>query len=387
MARSRIGGNIQKKIVMLIYGEQFTGKSTMALQAAYFKRPDGKPFRILYLDAESGSIDYYLPELEADGIDTRNIYIVYTQSLSEVKDYISKVKNKEDMYFLDDNGEETSEVVLDADGEPFRPDVVVVDGSTVLNLTTKNGLVEFSKKRNAVKAKKREITGEERLVMVEGAGLELKDYNTINFKGQDLILDLVACGVNCIITAREVDEKETVKDSNGNITSISTGRKIPEGFKGMGYNVHTELRMFRDEETGMVCCHVKKDRTHTHKDNEIIENPTLLDWKSVIDTTSKYENFVVKNSLNEAIQTEQKIFEKETLKRIENIDTVTGNKENTVLSAEELKKEIANTISNLSPEKKKKFKEMLVEKRLPTAITKITEIDILKSIKNALFEI
>ena len=48
----------------IIYGEPFTGKSTLAMQLAYFKRPDGKPFRLLYLDSESGKINDYFPELE-----------------------------------------------------------------------------------------------------------------------------------------------------------------------------------------------------------------------------------------------------------------------------------------------------------------------------------
>ena len=152
IARGRIASKTQSKLGIILYGEQFTGKSTMAMQLAYFKRPDGKPFRVLYLDPETGSIDDYLPELQNDGVDLNNIYIVYTQSLAEVRQYIAKVKNNEDFYELDDEGEETDTVVVDADGEPFRADAIVIDGTTVLNLTTKQGLVEFSKKRNRVKA-------------------------------------------------------------------------------------------------------------------------------------------------------------------------------------------------------------------------------------------
>lgn len=56
MARARNGNAIQSKIQMTIYGEPFTGKSTMASQFAYMKNPDGSPFKVLYLDPESGSI-------------------------------------------------------------------------------------------------------------------------------------------------------------------------------------------------------------------------------------------------------------------------------------------------------------------------------------------
>ena len=46
-------------------------------------------------------------------------------------------KNHEDFYELDDEGNETDDIVLDADGEPFRADAIVVDGTSILNLTTK----------------------------------------------------------------------------------------------------------------------------------------------------------------------------------------------------------------------------------------------------------
>ena len=141
MARARIANQTQSKLAMILFGEEGTGKSTLALQLAYFKRPDGEPFRVLYIDNENGSIDDFIGNLEDDGIDTRNIYIVYTQSLGETRTYINKVKNKEDFYELDENGNETENVVVDADGKPFRADAIVVDGTTILNLTTKQKTV------------------------------------------------------------------------------------------------------------------------------------------------------------------------------------------------------------------------------------------------------
>ena len=83
MAKARRASVTQSKLGMILYGEQFTGKSTMAMQLAYFKRPDGKPFRVLYIDPETGSIDDYLPDLEANGVNLDNIYIVYTRHWSK----------------------------------------------------------------------------------------------------------------------------------------------------------------------------------------------------------------------------------------------------------------------------------------------------------------
>lgn len=370
---------------MILYGEQFTGKSTMAMQLAYFKRPDGKPFRVLYLDPETGSIDDYLPELEANGVNLDNIYIVYTQSLGEVRQYISNVKNNEDFYELDDDGNETENVVLDADGEPFRADAIVVDGTSILNLTTKQGLVEFSKKRNKVKADKDGLVGEARLVKVEGAGLELKDYQTINFKGQDLILDLMASGVHYIATARETDEKQTIKQPDGSTMSVATGRKQPDGFKGMSYNAKTVIRMFRDE-NGTVCAHVEKDRTHVHEDNAIIEDPTLVDWQSVIDKTADKKSFIVKNDLTKAVDVEQDIYSREILGEVGKPDTNIfaddTKASNDGADIEVIKKEIIAKRNALPPMEKKAMKEKLESAGLPTAYKNVTDADILNKVLN-----
>lgn len=379
IARGRIASKTQSKLGIILYGEQFTGKSTMAMQLAYFNRPDGKPFRVLYLDPETGSIDDYLPELQNDGVDLNNIYIVYTQSLAEVRQYIAKVKNNEDFYELDDEGEETDTVVVDADGEPFRADAIVIDGTTVLNLTTKQGLVEFSKKRNRVKADKAQLVGDARLVKIEGAGLEQKDWQTINFKGQDLILDLAASGVHYIATARETDEKVTKTDKDGNTVSVVTGKKIPDGFKGLTYNARTVIRMFRNAD-GIVCAHVEKDRTHTHEDNTIIEDPSLLDWQSVIDKTAKNKAFVVKNDLTKAVEVEQDLYAKEILGKVgepANTEKLEGDNS---AELDSLRAQIISTRNALTPVKKSEAKKALEEKGLPLKYKEVTDAAVLNEV-------
>ena len=212
MAMIRKASDVRKKLHMLIYGEQGTGKSRTAMQLCYLKNADGKPFRVLYLDTENGSIDNYTEELEANGVNPDNLLIVYTQSLAEVQDYIKMVTNNEDIE--DENGD----VYLDADGKPFRADALVVDSASILKMTATQGLTAFSQKRAKVKAASQGLTGDEKAVKIEGAGMELKDFNTLNFKGQSLILDLNASGVNYIVICREKDEKHT-KVVNGSIVS------------------------------------------------------------------------------------------------------------------------------------------------------------------------
>lgn len=380
MAKARKASITQSKLMMILFGEPFTGKSTLASQLSYFKRPDGKPFRILYLDPESGSIDDYLEGLEANGVNLDNIYIVYTQSLGEVRQYIAKVKNNEDFYELDEDGCETDDVVVDADGEPFRADAIVVDGASILNLTTKQGLIEFSKKRNKVKADNDSLIGDARLVKIEGAGLELKDYQTINFKGQDLILDLMASGVHCIVTARETDEKVT-KEIEGKRESVVTGRKIPDGFKGMDYNAKTVARTFVDSETGQVCLYIDKDRTGVHKKGEIIEDPTLLDWQVVIDKTADKKEFILKNDLTKAVDVEQDIYSKEVLGSVGTpVTNVSEETTATTNEADTLRDEITSFIKGLTPPQKTEMKKKLTDASLPTAFKTVTDVEVLQKV-------
>ena len=364
MATGRKGGKVQSKIQMLLYGEQGTGKSTIASQLLYLKRPDGKPFRVLYLDGEAGSIDDMLEAIENDRINLENLYIVYTQSLKEVNDYIKKATNKEPFYELDDEGKENfDKVIVDADGEQFIPDAIVVDGTTILNLSVKQGLVEFSKKRANVKAERDKLLGDEKFVKVEGAGLELKDYNAVNFKGQDLVLTLTGSGLHYIVTAREIDEKVSIKDSEGKITSIATGKKIPEGFKGMGYNVKTEMRLFREEDDPeLVKAHVIKDRTKTYKNGETVDDPSLFAFQAVIDKTKDHNDVIVQNRLHDAIKEELKETEKEVL----------GEGKNDLTSKtdiEDLQKRVLERMSELgaTPKSKQETKIKLQNAGLPTS--------------------
>lgn len=384
MAVARQGNLVQSKIQMLVFGEPFTGKSTLASQFAYMKRPDGKQFRVLFLDAESGGLDDLMEDIQDNGIDLRNLYIVYTQSLAEVREYIKKAKEKEDFYILDEDGNETDDIVLDADGEPFRPDAIVIDGSSVLNLTTKHGLVELSKRRAKVKANKAGLLGDEKFVQIENSFLELRDYQVINFKGQDLVLDLTGCGLHYIVTARETDEKVT-QNINGKDVTVATGRKIPEGFKQMDYNVKTVLRLYRDQDDyETVKAYVLKDRTKVHKPGEIIEDPSLIDWQAVIDKTANRSDFVINNNLSKAINKEYKMAKKEVMGKE---DESKNDEQNSNNDALELVKQIDEKLNSLSPVNKSQAKKKVTSEGLPTNYKKLTDIDKLKEILKVISEI
>lgn len=384
MAKGRKAKQAKTKLNMIIYGDTFTGKTTLASQIAFFKREDGTPFRVLYIDAESGGLDSYLDKMEESGINLDNIYILYTQSLAEVRQYIAKVKNNEDIYELDDDGVETDEIVTDAEGKPFRADAIVVDGTTILNLTTQSGLVEFSKKRNKVKADKAGLLGDERLVKIEGSSLEIRDFNTIKFKGQDLILDLMSSGVHCITTAREKDETKNVKTDDGQFQSVATGRKIIDGFKGLEYNANTVIRTFFDKETGQICAEIQKDRTGVHDSGEIVEDPSLLDWQAALDKNKGKEDFILKNDLTKAVEVEQDLYAKEVLGKVgdpvtEDI-TTSDTSNSTSPTPDDLRKEIVSIKNSLSPVAKKSLKEKLEAKGLPTAYKNVNDISVLQEV-------
>lgn len=378
MATGRGGNKIKSKLGFLVYGEQGTWKSSLCLEFMKMKREDGKPFRVLYIDAEQGSIDDYLDDYADEGYDLRNIYIVYTQSLSEVKDFIKKAKEDEDFYNFDDDGNETDEVYLDAEGKPFRPDAVVVDGITVLYIARQQGIIEFSKKRATVRATKNEVTGMAREVAIEGAGLEIKDYNTLKFNGQDLILDLMGCGKHFAVTCREEDEKEQYKDKNGEIKMMATGRKQPAGFKDVRYNVKTVIHMFKDSDGVIKGIIENKDRTKVHKQDELLIEPSLLDWQTIIDRGKDKKDFNVANNLNSSVDRELESIEKDNARFDEEESNSEKTKEAVLTTAKDYQEAIQKAIGKLKDMDKTKAMSVITKAGFPKAYQRITDIEVLK---------
>ena len=392
MARGRIASKTKKKLNFLCFGDTFSGKSTFVSQFAYMHNEDGSPMKVLYIDAESGSIDMYLDEMEANGVDLRNVYILYTQSLGEVLDYIEKVKNNEDFFEIDEDGDETDVVITDAEGKPFRADAIVIDGVTVLHTAVQQGLLEFSKKRARVRADSKGLVGDEKLVAIEGSSLEIRDFGNIKFKAANLCLALLGTGVHSAITCREEDEKVSVKGANDQFSSVATGKKIPAGFKGIDYNMHTVVRFYRDEDNN-VMANVIKDRTGVHP-NEILDDPSLLDWQCVIDGNKGKADFVLKNSLDTAVETEQEIYSAEVMsnatKSMSKSDMekakVKASNASSVDDAAELRAQIKAAISKLNPVEKQAAQAKLKENNLPTAFNKIADVAILQQVLDLITE-
>lgn len=378
MAKARKGNNVTSRLNILLFGAPFSGKSTMAMQAAYLKRPDGKPFRVLVFDTESSGTDEAIEELIKNGVDAENVYIIYTQSQKEIEEYIAKVANNEDLYVLDEEtGAETDEVVLDADGLPFRADCIVIDSISILKATNQQSLLELSRKRNKIKADRAGATGDERFVQVSNAALELRDYQILGYNAQNFILSLMSCGAHVIMTAREEDEKVSVKTSDGQITSVATGKKVYSGLKNADYNCKTIIHMYQDPETNEICAEVQKDRSKVHTLGEIIVDPTLLDYQAVIDNNTGKKDFKIKNTLDTSVAEDQKIFEKQMLGSDYTTESASETSPDDIST---LRAEIKAAIQKLSPVEKKEMQGKLTAAGLPTAYTKLTDAETLAKI-------
>lgn len=373
MATARKGNNIKPKLNLLLYGEQFTGKTTLALQAALLKRPDGKNFRVLLFDCESGGADESIESVVSQGANPDDIFVLYTQSISEIKEYIRKIANHETLYMLDDEGNETDEEVFDSDGEPFYPDIVIVDGTSVLKMTAQDSMVNLSQKRNKIKAEKNNATADEKFVAVAGASLEIRDYQLIQNLSQNFVLSLMSLPCSVILTSREKEETKSIKDSEGKIASVAIGRKIPDSLKGIEYNCKQIFRMYKDPDTDEICAYVEKDRTKVHELGEVLVNPSLLDYQVMFDKTADRKAFNVQNNFEKAIETEQKIMEKEILGE----DTT----ENVPTDAASLIAEINAIIKKMNVADKKSARAEIKRQGYPDDFRTIEDVDVLKGIK------
>lgn len=306
MAQIRRGGQIQSKLAFLIYGDKGTWKSSLALEFAKMKNEQGEPMKLLYIDTEEGSVDDYINKLAEEGFDVDNIIVVKTTGFEETLDIVKQVKTvslKKPLKLKDTNelGEKNDIELLNEDGTAWIPDAIVIDSLTVLYNQLVQAILQMSQRRAAQRANKQGLMGAEKALATETAGIEIKDYQTIAHRGQELILDLMASGKHFAVTAREKEIKENKPDANNQYQSIGTGKYQPEGFKEVEYNVKTVLHTVN--ENGKTYAIVEdKDRTGVKQQNERLESPTLLDWEVVIKKNVGKKAQPIRNTVSETIK-------------------------------------------------------------------------------------
>jgi len=371
MAQAHRGGKLNHKINMYIMGDFFSGKTTLGLQLAKLHDENGEPIRLLVIDCESNGVSFALDELEEDGVDLNNVYTVWTQSLAEVTHYIEQVANGKPLHELGPDGEELDEYVLDAQGRPFVPTAIFLDGATILKMTCQQSLLNLSRKRARVRATRDGLTGEAKAVAIDGAGLEYKDYNSLNFSGQELILDLTGSNVHWIISAREKKETKSVK-VGGQIQSVETGKIVSDAFKGAEFNASTVVRLYRDEdEPDTVKMQVLKDRSKTWAVGQIVENPSILDMQSMIDKHGG-KDIVIKNTMDQAVETEMKIYQ-EKAGITDTSEEESESSSSSTPDIETLRKEVKKYHSKMNPEQRKQFSDRIKSENIPTSLSKIED--------------
>ncbi len=306
MAQIRRGGQIQSKLAFLIYGDKGTWKSSLALEFAKMKNEKGEPMKVLYIDTEESSIDDYLDNLAAEGIDINNIIVAKTKSFEETLNLVKQAKDVSPTKPMkitntDDFGAKEVLEITNEDGSAWIPDAIVIDSLTVLYNQLVQALLDMSQRRAGQRANKQGLMGADKTLAIEMAGLEIKDYQTIAHRGQELILDLMASGKHFAVTARQKEIKEQAIDDQNKFQTISTGKYQPEGFKEVEYNVKTVLHTFNED--GKTYAVVEdKDRTGVKKQNEKIESPSLLDWEVVIRKNVGKKEQPIRNTVAESIE-------------------------------------------------------------------------------------
>lgn len=400
MARGRKGNQAKNGIKVAVLGKQGKRKSNFIVDFAKMKREDGKPFKVLYIDCETGSIDgFALERLANEGVDTENIYIIYANSYGEVEEICKRAIKNSPFYEYEEqldefNGETTwveaigeeDKMILDADGEQFKADAIVLDGITVIADDIQDSAINLSEKRAALRADQNGKTGEEKEVAVGTAGLEFKDHNKMKSKGKTLVRNLINKTDKCIgITLRAKDEKVMQKSSKGDMQLTATGKEIPESWGFILYEVFTVIHLYEDKEGEIFAQIEDKDRTGLFAPNEILPETSISLWQTVIDRNKD-------RVANVSMQAEdyKKSIEKneEDYKKIVGIEDkkepLTQKKNSSLDSIEDLLNECIKLKDALPAQKKRSMKPMLEKQGLPIKWDNTTSIEDLQKIHDIL---
>ncbi|MGG1659502.1 hypothetical protein [Brevibacillus sp. NRS-1366] len=370
MAKAKSGSVVKKGLKFFLYGEQGTWKSSFALGMAKMKSELGKPLRVLYIDCETGSVDNYLEDLESEGIDLNNILLVYTTSYTEVEEWATKAMYNEDLYIEDEDGNEV--VALDADGNPFRADVIVVDGITVISDNVKFAAIGVSEKRARLKAKAQEKNATEQAVAEATAGLEFKDHDKIKMKGKNLLRSLITGTDKYVVVTSREKTKKVMQKVGDKMELVEVG-KVPDTWDGAEYEFFTVLRNFEDEDGTIKSQIMRKDRTRVFEQNEIIDNPTPLYWQSVIDGNRGKQSNVVRESLESSVEKDEEVIAKGFSKVEESSEKQEVDKQPETVS--EYRDAIDKQIKALSDPKKKALLPKVKKSGLPVDFNKIEDIE------------
>ena len=87
---------------------------------------------IKYRGYKGNKYNTLLDDYEA-GLTVEKLDVVFTELRDGIVEILNKIKNHDTFYEYDEDGEETDEIIYDADGNEWFPDAILIDGTSILN--------------------------------------------------------------------------------------------------------------------------------------------------------------------------------------------------------------------------------------------------------------
>lgn len=296
MARRKIG-KTEVSVKGMLYGKEGTRKSNTAMQIATILKKDGKPMKVLLLDLEYKAIEGYNEAwLENQGVNFDNLCEIRTRDLSLIHILLEKFTKGQPIPKLDEDDKIVNgEFELDAEGNPFIADAVVLDSISVINDLLVEGRNEIIKKRANIKIIKDGLFGDEKELYLENVGMQFLDYAKLKTKALKMVRDLQAVtGKHVFFVARAKDAKES-KLVNGKMEQIDLGYEIMDAtsFKFLPYEV--SLIIHTQNINGMVAYTVEKDSTGVNTQGSVLTDFNLSMYADYINNMNRNQLLKVKS--------------------------------------------------------------------------------------------
>ena len=123
-----------------------------------------------------------------------------------------------------------------------------------------------------------------------------------------------------------------------------------------------------------------KDRTKLHGSCETVENPSLLEYREILDKSAANKEYIIKNGLNDAVKTEMELTMRDL--GIEDSDPEkpadAPKADNDVDTLRAKARKLITDCS--SPVKKAAAQKAVKDAGLPTALTKITDAAVMAQV-------
>lgn len=286
----RLLGKTAVSLKAMVYGKEGSHKSNTAIQFATLKDRNGKPLKVLLIDSEFKSVEGFNEAwLEEQNVDFGNICEIRTRDMDLIYKLCECFTKGKPIPVLDENDNITKDYELDAEGNPFIADVLIMDSISVLQDLLVEGRTEIIKKRANIKIIKEGMYGDEAELYLENTGMQFLDYAKLKSKALKLIRDLQAVtGKHVVYVARAKDAKES-KLVNGKMEQIDLGFELMDAtsFKFLPYEVN--LIVHTKNTNGTTIFEIEKDSTGVKKQGDVLTDFSMKDYENYINNVNRKE--------------------------------------------------------------------------------------------------